>query len=158
MPDFLFPDCRAGGDVVSRASNKEAMKLGNASRYVYPRLLQRSCGKWFRIKSKEDILNQIEEFLEAFDKTASHKPLIEPFPDAYECPLCGGTLYEFFAELPTDYESFDYILVLYCLDCRKARVHRGRNVKRYLKKHLEKRGMAPIPESQTRLTDWGVSA
>ena len=114
--------------------------------YVYPRLLKCRSGRWFKIESEEDILEQINELLEAFRKTSFEEPLREPL-EVYSCPACGEVeLYEFYTELPTDY-GLAHVWVEYCLNCKRAVVRRSR----YVKLHFRRHGIVPVPENQTSL-------
>ena len=135
---------------VSEPAENEGKRRPNrpkSSKYVYPRLLQKTAGKWFRIESEEDVLGQIDELLEAFFRTTFRDPLIDPIDTPFDCPFCGEPLYEFYAELPTEY-GYAHFIVVYCLNCKKAAVYRSR----YIKLHFKRHGILPIPSNQTNLS------
>jgi len=114
---------------------------------VYPRLLKCRSGRWFKIKSEEDIIGQIDELLESFSKTNLGKTLVEPIDTLSDCPFCGDSLYEFYADLPTEYD-LACIKVNYCINCKRAVVRRSR----YVKLHFRRHGIIPVPENQTTLS------
>ena len=84
--------------------------------------------------------------MEVFSKTTFEEALIEPIDTPSSCPFCRDVLYEFYAELPTEYD-LAYVRVNYCLNCKMAIVHRSR----YVKLHFRRHGIIPVPKNQTNL-------
>lgn len=120
-------------------------------RYVYPKLLKVPAGKWFKIFSEYDVERLIDEIFKVFERTSPYLPLAE-MPEEGECPLCGSMkFYSCYIEFPTDYGSA-YLVIYYCLGCRRARVHRDKSLKLHFRSHK----IVLLPKTQTTLFYWEV--